>query len=196
MKTLGKGAEAIIYLKDGDVLKDRLVKPYRIPEIDIPLRRSRTRRESKILEKLKAAEFPAPILIQTDRQSLITMGRVVGEKVRDVIEKNDTLPICKQIGGLIRKLHDLGIIHGDLTTSNMILNPSGKVVFIDFGLSFFSEKDEDKAVDLHLMKQALDSSHYRISEKGFNAVLNAYGKKAVIRRLEKVEQRGRNKGKH
>ena len=95
-------------------------------------------------------------------------------------------------------MHNNNIIHGDLTTSNMILNK--EVFFIDFGLSFFSEKIEDKAVDLHLLKEALESKHSNIWERSYKAALDSYFKKAVdgrqvLERIKIVEKRGRYKGK-
>ncbi|HLC62675.1 MAG TPA: O-sialoglycoprotein endopeptidase, partial [Candidatus Nanoarchaeia archaeon] len=85
------------------------------------------------------------------------------------------------------------------TTSNMIY--SKEIYFIDFGLSFFSEKAEDKAVDLHLLKEALESKHYKIWEECFKSVLEAYKKEAnksgeTLKRLEAVEKRGRYRAKH
>ena len=52
MKQIGDGAEAIIYL-DTDVIKERVKKSYRHKNIDIKLRKFRTRRESKVLKKLE-----------------------------------------------------------------------------------------------------------------------------------------------
>ncbi len=193
MKQIGKGAEAIIYKDKENVVKDRIRKGYRIPEIDDPLRQSRTRREAKILAKLKEIGFPAPRLISDDKKSMIRMEHIPGDKLRDVFESSDYITLSKEIGKKVRILHDNGIIHGDLTTSNMILNDD--VYFIDFGLSFFSDKVEDKAVDLHLLKQALESKHYKIWEKAFEAVVKGYNDPSVLKRLEKVEARGRNKGK-
>ena len=99
-------------------------------------------------------------------------------------------------------MHKNNIVHGDLTTSNMILSShDGKIYFVDFGLSLFSNKDEDKAVDLHLFRQALGSSHHEIAEDCFAAAIIAYkeannhGWKIVLNRLESVEGRGRNKTK-
>ncbi|MAG50631.1 Kae1-associated kinase Bud32, partial [archaeon] len=106
--------------------------------------------------------------------------------------------ICEKIGKNISILHDNDIVHGDLTTSNMILKKD-KVYFIDFGLGFISDKTEDKAVDLHLLKKALMTKHYRIFEKSFENVLKGYKEnkdfKEVLNRLEKVESRGRYKRK-
>ena len=194
---ISKGAEAIIYL-DKNIIKDRIKKSYRIKEIDEKLRKFRTKREAKVLEKLKAIGFPCPKLIYSDSKQVLEMEHIKGPKLRDIIEKKDYIKLSGELGKKIAKMHNNHIIHGDLTTSNMILNK--ELYFIDFGLSFFSHKIEDKAVDLHLLKQALDSKHYRIFEKCFKEVLKSYKKECVngeevITRLEKVESRGRYKGK-
>ena len=197
MKQLSQGAEAKIYL-DKEIIKDRFAKTYRIEEIDISLRKCRTRRETKVLDRLSQIDFPAPRLIDSDDKGMkIRMEYLNGKKVRDILEGSDYRKICKEVGRLIAMMHDNGIIHGDLTTSNMIF--TDKVNFIDFGLSYFSDKIEDKAVDLHLLRQALESKHYKIWEPCFKAALEGYEKsinaKETIKRLDKVEQRGRNKQK-
>jgi TP53 regulating kinase-like protein len=181
------GAEAEIILESGSVIKDRIQKSYRIPEIDLKLRRERTRREAKML---KALPVPSPRLIESGEFSL-TMEELKGKKLALVLENLDYTRICREVGEGIRRLHDKGIIHGDLTTSNMIF--SDKVYFIDFGLSFQSHSLEDKAVDLHLLSQALESKHHSICKECFEQVLESYGDKNVIGRLKMVEARGRNK---
>lgn len=197
MKTLiSQGAEAKLFLDNNSIIKDRFKKTYRIDEIDSRLRKSRTRREAKILDKLAAIGFPAPKLVESDEKSTIIMEKIEGPRVRDILEKSDYIKLSEEIGKKIAILHNNNIIHGDLTTSNMLLNK--EIYFIDFGLSFLSWKIEDMAVDLHLLKQALESKHYTIWEKCFDAALNAYQKEskqgnAVIKRLETVEKRGRYK---
>ncbi len=198
-KIIAQGAEAIIVLDKDKIIKDRIAKSYRIKQIDDKLRKSRTRRETKIIEKLSAIGIPGPELIDSDDKNMrIVMGNINGNKLRDVLENLDYAVLCKKLGELVAELHNNNIIHGDLTTSNMILE-QGKICFIDFGLSYFSTKIEDKAVDLHLLRQALESKHYRVWEKCFKAVLKGYKKakqhKEILSRLEKVEQRGRNKEK-
>ena len=199
MKTLiAQGAEAKLFLEEGRITKDRFKKEYRIKEIDERLRSSRTRREAKIFEKLKAINFPSPRLIESDDKEKLVMEFIEGNKVRDILESSDYKKLSEEIGSKIAVLHNNNIIHGDLTTSNMIMG--GEIYFIDFGLSFFSHKVEDKAVDLHLLKQALESKHYRIWEECFKHALEGYKKEAkegneVIKRLDVVEGRGRYKGK-
>ncbi|MEK6916643.1 MAG: KEOPS complex kinase/ATPase Bud32 [Nanoarchaeota archaeon] len=197
MKLIGKGAEAEIYLDKDKIIKKRIKKNYRIKEIDDSLRKFRTRREAKILQKLPKQIFSPALIKMDDKNMILEMSYVKGEKVREVLENN--LYLCTQIGEKIALMHNHGIIHGDLTTSNMILKDKD-VYFIDFGLSFFSDKVEDKAVDLHLLRQALESKHYKVFEKAFELVLKGYKKKSseyniIIERFEKVDMRGRNKGK-
>ncbi len=200
-KILGRGAEAVLYLKNGKVIKKRIKKGYRVLELDVSIRKGTTRREHRLLTRAsKLINVPKVISVDEDN-TLLTMEHVKGVMVRDMLDgANDAkrIKLCKQLGGDIAKLHDNSIIHGDLTTSNFILSGS-KIYFLDFGLGFVSEKIEDKAVDLHLLKQALDSRHSRSAKECFRAVLRGYKKsrayKDVIKRLEVVEKRGRYKKK-
>jgi Kae1-associated kinase Bud32 len=207
---IAQGAEAILYTDNTIVTKDRFEKRYRHPELDRKLRKSRTRREAKILSKLDAAQFPAPQLVGMDDDEMkVQMSHIPGKLVKEAVDelekkgdKQGYLKLFREIGGKIALLHNMGIVHQDLTTSNMILHSEhDEVYFIDFGLSFFSDKVEDYAVDLHLLKHAVESRHHRIVDACFDAVLSGYMAKkmdadAVINRLNKVEMRGRNKGKH
>ncbi len=195
MNRIGDGAEAIIYKDRNIVLKDRIIKKYRIKEIDIKLRKYRTRREAKVLDKLKLIGVHAPNLISIDDKKMkIKMGFINGEKVRDVLNKQNCAELAGEIGKKLAVMHSNDIIHGDLTTSNMIFNK--EIYFIDFGLSFFSNKIEDKAVDIHLLRRALDSKHHFIFRKTFKEIIKSYKRHCkesdkVLERLKAVEKRGR-----
>jgi TP53 regulating kinase-like protein len=198
-RVISQGAEATIVLDRDRIVKDRIMKRYRIKEIDERLRKSRTRREAKIIEKLNVIGVLCPKLFDADdRDMKIFMENIKGKRLRDVLERLNYVNVCKSLGEQIAQLHNNDIIHGDLTTSNMIIKDK-KIYFIDFGLSFFSTKIEDRAVDLHLLRQALESKHYKIWKKCFDAVLKGYSKehryRDILKRLEKVEGRGRYKGK-
>ena len=197
MKIIKQGAEAIIYKEDNYLVKERIKKSYRIDGIDIRLRKYRTRGEAKLLQKVENS----PKVFDVDEKNMkIKMEFIDGKLIKDILDdlnKDKRNLILREIGGKIAKMHDDDIIHGDLTTSNMILKD--KVYFIDFGLGFISNKVEDKAVDIHLLRQALESKHYRHFEESFNEVLEGYklskNWKEVLKRLEKVEKRGRYKRK-
>jgi Kae1-associated kinase Bud32 len=195
---IDSGAEATIYLDENTITKERKEKNYRLKEIDSKLRKFRTRRESKILEMIERIGFPAPKLLNfCDNTMKINMEFIEGDKLRDVLYK-DPRGLSKEIGKKIGMLHSNDIIHGDLTTSNMIL--ANEIKFIDYGLSFFSDKAEDKAVDLHLLRQAFESKHHTTWEQCFKSALEGYGEsypehQLVLKRLDAVEKRGRNKSK-
>ena len=197
---IGRGAEAVIYHEGDEAVKERIPKSYRHPKIDKSLRKSRTRREAKILTKLKEIKFPAPLLVNMDDKKMkVNMQFLEGDKLRDVFHEN-AVDFSREIGEKIGILHNNKIIHHDLTTSNMILK-HGKVHFIDFGLSFFSERVEDMAVDLHLLERAMESRHHKHYPECFDEAVKGYLKTAskgkdVLERFKKVSLRGRNKNKH
>ncbi len=89
-------------------------------------------------------------------------------------------------------MHKANVVHGDLTTSNLILKK--KVYLIDLGLGDSTQRIEDKAVDLHLFKECLVSKHHNIWEKSWQAFLKGYKLKNVLARLEIIEKRGKYKG--
>ena len=207
---ISKGAEANIYKSENKVLKDRIPKSYRHPKIDKMLRKRRTKSEVKLIEKASQL-IPVPkILVISSNKSYketqhdnykITMSYIKGKKLSESLENLDYKKVCKQIGINISKLHDSDIIHGDLTTSNMILClQTKKVYFIDFGLGFHSHRIEDKAVDLHLIKEALEARHPTIFQTAFKSILAGYKSsknyQKTIKQLEKVEKRGRYKAQY
>lgn len=196
---IAQGAEAVLRKQENSIVKERTPKGYRLAEIDNRLRSSRTRREARILQKLEELNFPAPRLHKIDDKKMeIKMDFITGPLLKEILHTNPAV-LSKEIGRKVGILHANGIIHSDLTTSNMI-RCNNEVHFIDFGLSFISTKAEDKAVDLHLLDRALESRHHEIHKECISAVLEGYKEgnpewQEVLQRLEKVEKRGRNKKK-
>ncbi len=201
-----KGAEANLYLEEWHnrkvIMKRRLPKRYRIQELDKEIRSQRTVHEPHIIHKAKEAGVPTPTIFMVDvAEANIIMEFVEGKQVKQVLNDlppEERLRLSRHIGGLIGRLHKHGIIHGDLTTSNMILTPYGKVVFVDFGLSERSTELETKGVDLHLMKRAFQSTHYKYARECFEAVLEGYAEvvgeeeaKNVLEKIREIERRGR-----
>ena len=192
---IGRGAEAILIKKNSHLIKDRIKKSYRLPKLDLKLRKSRTKKEAKLLDKAYSI-IKVPKIISSDNKEIIEMEFIEGKKLSETLDNlKDKNKICEKIGQNISKLHDKEIIHGDLTTSNMILKDN-EVYFIDFGLGFNSKKIEDKAVDLHLLKQALEAKHFLYWKDLFNSVIKGYkspNKVLILEQLKKVEARGRYK---
>jgi len=198
-KIIQQGAEAILIQKNNILIKRRIKKSYRLTELDEKIRKQRTKKESKLLEKASKL-IPIPKILKIDEKTKeIDMEFIQGKKLSENLDSlTNKEEICKIIGKQIAKLHDNDIIHGDLTTSNMILTDKNKkLYFIDFGLGFTSKRAEDKAVDLHLIKEALEAKHFQHAHECFQAILKGYKTSKhhieVLQRLKKVEARGRYK---
>jgi len=204
-----KGAEANLYLEEWYGLKVikkvRIPKSYRLRQIDYEIRRSRTVHEAQIMSDAKRAGVPTPIIYLIDVQrTTLVMEYVDGPRVKESLNQlpsQERKVLCRRIGGLIGQLHGKGIIHGDLTTSNMILGQHEKIFFIDFGLAEYSVEVEKRGVDLHLMKRALESTHYPHATECFTSIIAGYASvvtrknaEEVVKRVREIAQRGRYSG--
>ncbi|PWB85518.1 tRNA N6-adenosine threonylcarbamoyltransferase [Methanobrevibacter thaueri] len=188
---IAKGAESNIvksdYLGEKAVVKDRIPKGYRIPEIDDKIRRARTKEEAKLLSDAKRAGVRTPVLYDVDlHDKTITMEEIGGVMLKEVIDDD----LAFELGREISKLHSADIIHGDITTSNIMLS-EGDLVFIDFGLGRYSQLREDKAVDLLVLKKSLQSIDYNLALRYFDLILKGYGDESIINAINDIESRGR-----
>jgi len=203
MKLIKQGAEAKLFLskKEGQktLIKDRIKKNYRISQIDEKIRKNRTSQEFNLLTEARRHGVPTPKIIDIDKKNYkIIMEFIDGERIKELLNKSDkksVKKICFEIGKLIGKLHTAGIIHGDLTTSNMILKDN-KIYFIDFGLGLFSKKTEDQGTDLRLLHEAFKSTHYEILDICWENVIKGYKEEypkaeSVLNRVSEIEKRAR-----
>jgi len=202
-KILYQGAEAEIrlseYLGRTVVQKQRVKKRYRIKEIDRVLIASRTKEEAKLFAEARSHGVSVPLLYDVDlAQGAITMEYLTGRRVKDLLnslEESERRSICLRIGESIARLHNHDIIHGDITTSNMIL-VNNRVYFIDFGLGCKNNELEAKGVDLHVLMEAFASTHSKYP-RCFEYVLEGYTKQfrgdasAVEKKIEEIVRRGR-----
>jgi TP53 regulating kinase-like protein len=203
---LGKGAEASLYLANWHgkrvVVKMRLPKLYRPAQLDLTIRCYRTVHEPQLMHEAKRAGVPTPKVFMVDvENSAITMEYIDGKQVKQLL---DNLPdeerreLCVKIGELVANLHQHGLVHGDLTTSNMILNASGKIFLVDFGLGDKTVELEAQGVDLHLLRRALQSTHFQFADSCFTAVMKGYSNvlgltvaENVLAKTREIEKRGR-----
>ncbi len=200
---LYRGAEAEIcvstHLGMEVVQKRRLPKLYRLPEIDQALIAYRTREESKLIREARVAGVSVPLLYDVDLPGgVITMEYVKGKRVKDILNalpESERKHLCGIVGQSIALLHNHNIIHGDITTSNMIL-ANGRVTFIDFGLGMKSIELEAKGVDLHVLMEAFESTHsqrptcFQDTFEGYRQVFTGDAD-AVLGKIEEIVQRGR-----
>ncbi|XP_040465472.1 EKC/KEOPS complex subunit TP53RK [Falco naumanni] len=214
LRLVQQGAEAHVYrglfLGRPAVAKLRVPKRYRHPALEERLSRRRTAQEARSLLRCRRAGIAAPVVYFVDyaTNSIYLEDIVDSVTVQDYIYSvqqsgNDTgslLTLAEKMGELLARMHDEDLIHGDLTTSNILLrSPTEKLdlVLIDFGLSFISGLPEDKGVDLYVLEKAFLSTHPD-TEDMFKALLKTYAdtsKKSgpVIKRLDEVRLRGRKR---
>ena len=177
MSEIARGAEAIltkgIWHERNVIIKERVKKGYRVDSLDTKLRASRTKSEANLMRLARDCGVRTPLIFDIDLvECRIVMEFASGPTAKAVLEDSDArLELAGQIGSGVGKLHAADIIHGDLTTSNIIMKD--EPVFIDFGLGEKSQELEKKGVDLHLLKEALDSAHSRFPEL-YDAVVSAY----------------------
>ncbi len=208
-KIVRKGAEASLYygywFGNEVIFKHRIPKKYRIGELDEKIRTERTLNEARALIKVKKYGINVPQVFEIDStNSTIVMKYIQGNKLKDVLSDLDNNLKKKyfyEIGRIIATLHKNGHIHGDITTSNIIITPEENIFLIDFGLHEYSDTIEDKSVDIHLLKRVLISSHGKYYEICFNAFLEGYKSEyekmgdieceEIIKNIDSVESRGR-----
>ncbi|MCL7382983.1 MAG: Kae1-associated kinase Bud32 [Thaumarchaeota archaeon] len=200
------GAEAVIskfsFMGFEVVSKHRVPKPYRIPELDRKVRESRMIHEVKVILSLKRAGIPCPAVLLIDREeATIYMQYINGVELRRWLNgkgEEEIINVSYSLGRLVGKMHKLGITHGDLTTSNILIDSSGKLYFVDFGLSIFTNELEDLAVDIHLLDRSLESGHFSVREVFMNSFLRGYAEimgenftRDLISKIREIRMRGR-----
>ena len=204
-----QGAEARIYRSQffgkPAILKERFVKSYRVPTLDHKLTHRRMNQEVRSMARCRKNGIRAPAVYLIDmKQRTIYMEDVGGVSLKEFIrgvqnDKEQTLTaLVQNIGKILAKMHDCDVIHGDLTTSNMMYSlATGDITLIDFGLSSVSTLAEDKGVDLYVLERAFLSTHPN-TEALFQAMLASYTQatknpKPVMAKLDEVRMRGRKR---
>ncbi|KAM6487941.1 kinase-like protein [Trichoderma sp. SZMC 28011] len=204
-------------------LKYRPPKPWRHPILDQRLTRHRILSEARILSKCRRDGLRVPDVYALDESAgwlmlewvqgtpvRVNINQRLGNRTEGIEGDEELKDLMRRIGAAVGKMHSIGIIHGDLTTSNMMLNPpsgqaetdnvsglEGEIVIIDLGLASGGVHDEDRAVDLYVLERAFGSTHPR-AECVFGEVLDAYKKSfkqagVALKKLEEVRMRGRKR---
>lgn len=192
------------------VIKHRFSKSYRLPELDKELTLGRLRQEVRSILRARKLGIRVPTLVRVNLEdSCIVMDKIEGLTLKDallndrLIDRDSKVSVLEEMGRMIGKLHDGNLIHGDLTTSNVMIRTPQEgsaflVYIIDFGLSQFSQLSEDKAVDLYVLERSFNSAHPVDGEEMFASFLTSYRKSSrkwcsTLNRLAEVRQRGRKR---
>lgn len=233
MDLIKQGAEARLYLYKYNeidcIVKERFIKKYRHPELDAQITKERMKAESKAITRCSTIGILTPKLLHMDLNerklyieyipNSITVKEFIKNQHGHGSDINKKLfdDLCDRIGVVVAKMHLNHIIHGDLTTSNMLIknlqNPEDPensekaekveeitdydLILIDFGLSHYSQSLEDKGVDLYVLERALLSTHSDLPEL-FSKILDSYKQNYencndIITKFEEVRARGRKR---
>ena len=204
-RLLYRGAEADIVRGNwrglAAVYKVRRPLPYRLAELDIAIRHQRTLHEAELAHSARKAGVSVPRLYYIDApNTTLVMEYVEGKRLKELVSSAPDTVAGKLFGELgrdVARLHSAGIMHGDLTTANVIVR-DGELVFIDFGLSGHSSRLEDHAVDLRLIKETLVGAHSSMASMALERLFEGYSReagakrtKAAMKQLKSIERRGR-----
>uniref|UniRef100_A0AC35UD24 Non-specific serine/threonine protein kinase n=1 Tax=Rhabditophanes sp. KR3021 TaxID=114890 RepID=A0AC35UD24_9BILA len=209
-----QGAEAKLYrcVYEGvkAVVKVRFPKTYRHSDLDKKLTEERRRAEAKGHEKCMTNGIPVPKLLAVFKpDNALVFEHIEGEmtlkthieELRTTLDgeafKVETLKLAGKLGTILSKMHALSIIHGDLTTSNILMRGQDEMLLIDFGLTFMDQHSaEHKATDLYVLERAIRSTHHQF-DYFFEQILDAYkeagNSEKVIQRLDAIRLRGRKR---
>ena len=191
---LDNGAEAVVYLEEGPegkkiLVKERVPKAYRHKEIDERIRTERNRTEARLMSEARRNGVATPIIYDVEDFKL-KMQYIDGVPIKYLV----TPELSEKVGELVGKLHSAGIIHGDLTTSNLLL-AGERLYLLDFGLAYFDKGLEARGVDVHVLFQTFESTH-----RNHEALIEAFKKgyhstfidsEDVLKRVEEIKKRAR-----
>lgn len=203
MTVLRRGAEAELHdgrwLGRDVIIKRRIPKGYRHPDLDASIRAQRTKNEARLMLEARSRGIPIPVIYDINlAQAEITMERIFGPRVKDSLNslpEDQATALATEIGRMTALLHSNDLVHGDLTTSNMLLRDDGSICLIDFSLGEKTDSIEKKGVDLHLLFEAFHSAHY-MREELLEDVVSSYrgfyaDADAILDRVKQIEKRGR-----
>ncbi|MHA1136390.1 MAG: Kae1-associated kinase Bud32 [Candidatus Thorarchaeota archaeon] len=204
-EVIARGAESVILKTERwnqfFVLKWRQSKPYLLTDIDVHLRKTRTSRECKMLSIARSlgVRTPAVYAVNLD-DSTILMDYIDGTQFKQLVNslpESQLKELCMKFGQAIALLHMGDVVHGDPTTSNLIIDSEFKLWLVDFGLSEMNATVEMKGVDLHLIHRALETTHWDLQEFMLEATIKGYSEtlgdesKDILSRMEEIRERGR-----
>ncbi|HIQ13195.1 MAG TPA: Kae1-associated serine/threonine protein kinase [Thermoprotei archaeon] len=202
-KLLSRNAESDIYLSNylgtRVIVKKRIEKPYRDPELDLRIRILRTYREANILYQSHINNIPVPKLYLVSLKSTAIVYKYIqGQTLSYYLLENfsnDSLYFIHCMGKLMGKLHSINIVHGDPHPSNFIVS-NKKIYVIDFGLAFVSSSVKDYAFDLDVVYRSFHYLTPDFANVSFDAFLNGYrntyhNSDKVIKLHAKVAKMGR-----
>ena len=143
IKKLGKGGMAVVYEAE-DLILDRKVaiKMLRSEHVSDKSFIKKFHHEAKAVARLSHSNIVSIFDIGQDEDlHYLVMEDIVGENLKDIIEKKgqlaltEALDITNQILSALRTAHNNDIIHCDIKPHNILITPDKKVKVTDFGIA-------------------------------------------------------------
>lgn len=185
------GAEARVTREDEVIVKERVSKGYRHPAIDAQLIRERTKREARVLERLQGSEgIPS---LASSSENTLRVAYIEGPTFDEAPE----LSLAEPLARILLSVHEAGVSHGDVSPKNVIIGSRGPVL-IDFGLAQFTDRIEDRAIDLTMTRETFSSypGFFEALLEAYRALLDDGTRRILDERIGKIDLRGRNKQKN
>lgn len=195
------GAEATV--SDGSffgrvsVVKVRKAKRYRLSEMDLLIRKERSRNECRNLLALAQSGIRVPMIYAFfPGEWIIVMEKVSGKTLKDHINENlPSEPMISNLGEMVGRMHHAGISHGDLTTSNiMVSSRDSSLYLIDPSMGNRDASESEIAHDLFLLFESFRSEHSRypeLKEYFLSGYSGFKGSEGILQELKRIEGRRR-----
>jgi predicted Ser/Thr protein kinase len=143
---LGKGGMGMVYKAHDRLLEETVaIKVLRAEFANTPEMLKRFKQEIKLARKVSHRNVCRIHEFDQDRdngQRYISMEYVEGTDIKQLardkggfLEAEEAFDVSIQAAEGLQAIHDVGIIHRDLKTSNIMKDPTGRVRLMDFGIA-------------------------------------------------------------
>ncbi|MDQ6803212.1 MAG: protein kinase [Acidobacteriota bacterium] len=148
IRVLGKGGMGTVYLaRDPRLDRSVALKVLRAEDLIAEDRRSRFMREARTAAAIRHPNVATIYEVgEWDGAPYLVMEYCEGETLaqrlhRRPFEAAEFLNVARQIAAGVACAHEGGIVHRDLKSSNIVIEPSGQVKILDFGLAKALHRD-------------------------------------------------------
>jgi serine/threonine protein kinase len=176
-ETLGKGGMGVVYkARDRSLDETVAIKVLRPDFASDPAMAERFKSEIRLARRVRHRNV-CGIHDYGESEGLlyISMELVEGVDLKQVVRRDGALPLDRacdvilQVAVGLQAVHDAGIIHRDLKTSNIMLEPTGVARLMDFGIA----KRQGAEGGLTVTGQVVGTPEYMSPEQAQGARLDA-----------------------
>ena len=154
IRILGRGGMGTVYLaRDERLGRQVALKVLNPEEVGKDERHHRFLREARAAASIRHPNIATIYEVEdSPDKHYIVMEYCEGETLsqrlrRRPVDAGEFLSFSKQIAAGVAAAHDNGVVHRDLKTANIIIEPSGAVKILDFGLAKVRSAADMQSVD-------------------------------------------------